>query len=269
MTSRRLCVLYLTAIAECVLLEEMKKKRKSSNKATSPKQKATHIHFFYVIAAVWIAGTALAYLLVTSQDTAVLSASTQLVRNNEKGMGKRAERNADGGFVEIGEIDEEGDVQIEIDASGGIEIEDEAGSSGNRGKGKKAERKMQKIRAKIERRASRSASPVKDKKEREGKKNRKEKLLILPRAAVEALLKNGIITAVPISATSSATEDLNVVYTRVKGSPAFILIGSKEEKLFGAIPVAIKKEVAISAENGEVLETKQSLTQRILDLLSF
>ena len=234
----------------------MRKKRKApiGSKSARTKQKATHIHFFYVIAAVWIAGTALAYHLVTTKDTAVLNASTQLGRN------------ADGGTVMIGDIDDE-DIEIEIDASGGIEIEDESGSSGSQGTSRKANRRLQKIRAKIERKASRSARPKEEKRER--MKNKKEKVLILPQAAVDALLKNGIITAVPATGTTSATEDLDVIYTRVKGSPAFILIGSKEEKLFGAIPVSVKKEVTVSAENGEVVEIKQSLAQRIIDLFSF
>lgn len=234
----------------------MKRKRKSSTgKSAHTKQKATHIHFFYVIAAVWIAGTAVAYHLVTTKDTAVLNASTQLGRN------------AGGGTVMIGDIDDEGEVEIEIDASGGIEIEDESGSSGSQATSRKANRRLQKIRAKIERKASRSAKPREEKQER--KKDKKEKVLVLPQAAVEALLKNGIITAMPVTGTTSATEDLDVIYTRVKGSPAFILIGSKEEKLFGVIPVSVKKEVTVSAENGEVVEAKQSLAQRIIDLFSF
>lgn len=245
----------------------MKKKRKSSSQPANTKRKTTHIHFFYIIAVVWVAGTALAYHIVTVKDDAVLNASTQLARSNGVGEPGRSETDADGGYIEVGEIDSDGNVQIKINLNEGMEIEDD--SSFKREKSKLKPR-IKKWRELEERKASQAAMAENGSGGEQGRNLQGvKKTLVLPQPAVEALLKNGIITAVPVTGTTSATEDLNVVYTRVKGSPAFIIAGTKDEKLFGAIPVKVKKEVTVSAENGEVIDTKQTLIERILDFFSF
>jgi hypothetical protein len=239
------------------------KKKKTSRPAVRQehKPKVTKVHFFYIIAAVWVAGTALAYHVVTTRENAVLNASTQLARVS--------------------------------DAEGNNELSGEDASDSSKldktvRKAEKELRKAEKIKSKAQRKLEKKENGDADEPgdvdevdddidvvdengvEVKVKKNKKLKLLVLPDKAVQALLKNGIIDVVASSgAVSSESADQRVVYTRLNGKNVYIIAGTKEEKLFGAIPVSIQKTVTVSPETGAVIATETSLLNKFLDLLSF
>ena len=45
--------------------------------------------------------------------------------------------------------------------------------------------------------------------------------------------------------------------------------GEKQERLFGLVPRKFKKTAVVSAETGKLLETRQKLSDRILEFISF
>jgi hypothetical protein len=263
------------------------KKKKSSRPAAKqqPKKATKNIHFLYVVLAVWIAGTALAYTVVTSGDQKVLDAKTQLAKKSKAGI---AQSNAGSGNVGITITGEDRstttEILIDTETGNAVEIDDESGDSNTVANDKaaqkllkRAQRIEKKTAAKLEKKADKAekkATKRKNKKVRvlsedgtplKVKKDRKNKILVLPAQAIEALLKNGIIQSIDGTDASGSA----VVYTRTNGTPVYLIQGSSEEKIFGAFPVTLTKTVTVSAEDGTVTQTDMSLKDKILSIISF
>ncbi len=105
---------------------------------------------------------------------------------------------------------------------------------------------------------------------------------ILPAAAIENMIRAGILTTVtggggsnPPGGTDSASTPTSVLgattelTTGSKGNLVYKVSGEKSERLLGVLPVNFNLTAVVSAENGQLLSTQESIFARILDLLSF
>lgn len=103
---------------------------------------------------------------------------------------------------------------------------------------------------------------------------------VLPDQAVKSILAANVIDQVggvrftqdvEKVATQAGTtlEDVIKLTTTREGVLAYEVPGTKKEKLLGFINVDIPKNVVVSAETGELLETQQDLLSQVLDFLSF
>jgi hypothetical protein len=86
---------------------------------------------------------------------------------------------------------------------------------------------------------------------------------LLPDEAVNKLVSFNVIDSVEPEINDTVT------LTEVNGTPVFEVKGVDDQKMLGAIPVKIHKIVNISAEDGTVKSTNESLRQKFLDLISF
>lgn len=98
---------------------------------------------------------------------------------------------------------------------------------------------------------------------------------ILPDIAVQNMIAAGIFDRIgtqPVidQATTSAQVDLAGVITLAQqnGVPVFEILGLRNQRLLGFIPITTKIEAVVSAETGNVIETNQSFVDRALELLS-
>ncbi|MBI2326921.1 hypothetical protein HYU92_01235 [Candidatus Curtissbacteria bacterium] len=102
---------------------------------------------------------------------------------------------------------------------------------------------------------------------------------ILPDTAIQNMLSAGILTRVepepePLPSPSpGATESATVVetgieLTQLNNQPVYIISGIKNKSFLGLVPVDLKLKVVVSAQNGQVLQTRQGLLTRLLDFFS-
>lgn len=98
---------------------------------------------------------------------------------------------------------------------------------------------------------------------------------VLPDQAVLNLLAANVITKMgsqPVldTATSGNLTTVEQVVTlgEENGVPVYEIAGVSEQRLLWFIPVEIEKNVTVSAETGEVLDTDTSFIDRIVDFLS-
>ncbi|MBI5356957.1 hypothetical protein HZB78_05120 [Candidatus Collierbacteria bacterium] len=95
-----------------------------------------------------------------------------------------------------------------------------------------------------------------------------KQVTVLPDQAVQNMLSRNIIDQV-------SGQDAIDLSSRVKmsqksdGSLVYEVEGEKQEKLFGLMPLKFKKTAVVSVETGELLETKESFTDKLLGLISF
>ena len=100
---------------------------------------------------------------------------------------------------------------------------------------------------------------------------------VLPNVAIENLIKAGVLTSVvenTPTGTNQASGGASVAGASIQllefaNKPAFLIPGVKREKFLGLVPVGLKKETVVSAENGELLDIRENLATRILDTFSF
>lgn len=93
---------------------------------------------------------------------------------------------------------------------------------------------------------------------------------VLPDAAVNNLLNQGILTNVesqPATAGASPTNKVTIV--EFNNEPAFEVHGTVEKKLFGVIPFGQGKKVFVSTQTGGVLSQSEDLLGQLLGLFSF
>lgn len=98
---------------------------------------------------------------------------------------------------------------------------------------------------------------------------------VLPDQAVQNMIAAGIFDRIgtqPVidQATTSAQIDTAGVITLAQqnGVPVYEILGLRNQRLLGFIPITTKVETVVSAETGNVLETNQSFTDRVLELIS-
>lgn len=95
-----------------------------------------------------------------------------------------------------------------------------------------------------------------------------KRVTILPDEAVQNMLSRNVIDRI-------GGQEVGGLSTRVKmsqksdGTLIYEVEGEKQELLFGLVPMKFKKTAVVSAETGELLETKATFTDRILEFISF
>lgn len=87
---------------------------------------------------------------------------------------------------------------------------------------------------------------------------------ILPDQAVKNMLAANVIDQ-----TGTAPEEAVKLTATREGVLAYEIPGTKKENFLGFVRVDVSKTVVVSAETGELLETRQSLASQVLDFLSF
>lgn len=102
---------------------------------------------------------------------------------------------------------------------------------------------------------------------------------ILPQEAVDNMIKAGVLTRLDepqipstpgstSSASAPSVESAPIEITEVNNTPAYVISGVKEQKMFGFIPVDIKIKTFVSTADGSLIEIQEGLFSRILDLIS-
>lgn len=99
---------------------------------------------------------------------------------------------------------------------------------------------------------------------------------VLPDAAVNNLLAANVIDKLGAAALTAATASggLSGVSSIIQfgernGVAVYDVAGEKQERLFGLIPVSIRKTVTVSAETGELVGQNKTLLNTLLDAFSF
>lgn len=98
---------------------------------------------------------------------------------------------------------------------------------------------------------------------------------VLPDQAVQNMLAANVIDRIGGPAVAellqqSSIETLEHVITLAEqnGVPVYEIAGTKQQRLFGFIPVAVQLIVTVSAETGEVLDTDQSFVDSVIDFFA-
>lgn len=95
----------------------------------------------------------------------------------------------------------------------------------------------------------------------------------LPNQAVANALLNGHLSSVLSTAdqtTPSASSASNMIsLTELNNQPVYAVQGVLSKNLLGIFPVAFRKTVYVSAQDGSVVQVQQSLLNQILQALSF
>lgn len=95
-----------------------------------------------------------------------------------------------------------------------------------------------------------------------------KQVTILPDQAVQNMLSRNVIDQI----AGQTAGDLS---TRVKmsqktdGTLIYEVEGEKQERLLGLVPLKFKKTAVVSAETGELMQIRQTFTDRILEFISF
>lgn len=101
-------------------------------------------------------------------------------------------------------------------------------------------------------------------------------ITVLPEEAIQNMLAVNVVNRLGEQEVVDEARNDNI--TSVKdlvtlgeknGIPVYEIRGVSDQKLFGFIPVAIEKDLTVSAETGNALSIDQTLTSRIIDALSF
>lgn len=93
---------------------------------------------------------------------------------------------------------------------------------------------------------------------------------VLPDAAIKNMLAAKVmsyVTSVPSEGELASTDKL-VTLMEKGGVLIYEINGAREYKLLGLIPLKSKVKAYVSAENGQVIETQQSLLGRILNRIA-
>jgi hypothetical protein len=104
---------------------------------------------------------------------------------------------------------------------------------------------------------------------------------ILPDKAVENILTKGILSKIGGGIASGSGEtttgsesadttsgDGEITLDEENGELVYNVSGTVGKKLFGLLPVNVKKEVKVSADTGEIINTELNFFNKILDALS-
>ncbi len=89
---------------------------------------------------------------------------------------------------------------------------------------------------------------------------------VLPDQAVQNMLGRNVIDEIVGQGELSGKVRMS---QKSDGTLVYEVEGEKQERLFGLVPRKFKKTAVVSAETGELIETKQAFTDRILELFSF
>lgn len=95
-----------------------------------------------------------------------------------------------------------------------------------------------------------------------------KQVTILPDQAVQNMLSRNVIDKIVGEDSGDLSTRIRVSQTD-EGTLTYELEGEKQERLFGLMPIKFKKTAVVSAETGELIETKQTFRDRILEFISF
>lgn len=96
---------------------------------------------------------------------------------------------------------------------------------------------------------------------------------ILPSLAVQNLLTLDVISSVKslsnqdVASSDSSINTINL--TEIDDNPVFEIEGVLEKKVLGFFPVAFNKKVYVSVDNGKIVKTDETITDKILQVISF
>lgn len=82
----------------------------------------------------------------------------------------------------------------------------------------------------------------------------------------DELREMGLIDGLSESQTGTPESELR---RNDKGELIYDLAGTKNERLFGLLPVEVERQIEVSAQSGEVVQIDQTFVSRLLDLFSF
>lgn len=103
---------------------------------------------------------------------------------------------------------------------------------------------------------------------------------ILPDVAIQNMIRAGILTSVieepvpsaspsPGEGTSEATvAGAGIELTEVASQPVFVISGVRDENFLGLIPVGIRLKAVVSVSDGQLIDIRQGLFSKLLDLFS-
>jgi len=95
-----------------------------------------------------------------------------------------------------------------------------------------------------------------------------KEVTILPDQAVHNLLQHQILSTINQS-SGSGTTDNTISLTQVNNQPVFSIPGQSDKKFLGLFPVSFNKTVFVSAQTGQVIQTKENFLNKFLETFSF
>lgn len=90
----------------------------------------------------------------------------------------------------------------------------------------------------------------------------------LPDQAVQNMLSGKVIDTVNGQNTTNSSGQVKMTQ-KTDGSLVYEVEGERQKKLFGLMPMTFKKTAVVSVETGALVETKESFTSKLLELISF
>lgn len=97
-----------------------------------------------------------------------------------------------------------------------------------------------------------------------------QEIHVFPDKAVESILEAKLLTNTETEISSESGESTKkVVLTEVNSMPAFAINGVSEKKVLGVFPVAFSKTIFVSAVDGTVVKTDETILNKLLESLSF
>jgi|CXWL01.1.fsa_nt_gi hypothetical protein len=101
-------------------------------------------------------------------------------------------------------------------------------------------------------------------------------VVVLPDQAIQNLITANIVNRLGGPAVADQVQNGNlasinqlITLGQQNDVPVYEINGISDQKLLGFIPVAINRNVTVSAETGEILSTQETFLNRVIDLFSF
>ncbi len=95
-----------------------------------------------------------------------------------------------------------------------------------------------------------------------------KQVTILPDQAVQNMLARNVIDRIGDQEANNFSGRIRMSQ-KPDGTLTYEVDGEKQERLLGLMRIKFKKTAVVSAETGELIETKQAFADRIMDLFSF
>ena len=94
-----------------------------------------------------------------------------------------------------------------------------------------------------------------------------QEIHVLPDQAVQKLIENKTLTS--IEGTGENGSVASVKLTELNNQPVYEVAGNSQQKFLGFVPVSISKTTFVSAQTGDLVESKTNFFSQILDTVSF
>lgn len=90
----------------------------------------------------------------------------------------------------------------------------------------------------------------------------------LPDQAVRNMLMSKVIDTVNGQNAANFSSEVKMTQ-KSDGTLVYEVVGERQKKLFGLMPLKFKKTAVVSVETGALVETKESFSDKLLELISF